>query len=65
VEQFDFGRADLSRDLQQDDRETISLNLIAPAIPGDYIVRIDLVNEGICWFEDEGSRTIDVRLHVV
>jgi SAM-dependent methyltransferase len=64
MEQFEFGRTDLPRDMQQGHRERISLNLIAPSERGDYVVGIDLVNEGICWFGDEGSRTVDVQLQV-
>ena len=65
VEEFDFGRADLLRDMTQEQSEKITLNLTAPPNPGDYTVRLDLVNEGICWFESEGSQTLDVPLLVI
>ena len=64
VEESDFGRAELSGDVPQDHSGRVVLKLVAPLVPGDYTVRLDLVNEGICWFEAEGSQTVDVLLRV-
>lgn len=64
MKQFEFGRSELPHDLGQDDRVQVVVNLRAPQQQGEYVVRLDLVNEGICWFEEEGSQTADVGLSV-
>jgi SAM-dependent methyltransferase len=61
---LDYGRAALPRDLRQDDAAFVSLSLSAPTAPGQYIVRLDMVNEGVCWFAQQGSPTADVALTV-
>ncbi|MBL7184384.1 MAG: N-acetylmuramoyl-L-alanine amidase [Anaerolineae bacterium] len=37
----------------------------APEEPGQYTLKWDLVHEGITWFADEGSETLDVTVSVV
>ncbi len=63
--ELDYGRADLPYDLPANASASLTLRLRAPAQPGRYVVRIDLVNEGICWFERHGSAVVDVPLDVV
>ncbi len=29
--------------------------LVAPSVPGDYVVQFDLVHEGVTWFADRGA----------
>jgi SAM-dependent methyltransferase len=62
---LDYGRAALPDDLAVGQKATLTLSLTAPAAPGRYIVRLDMVNEGICWFAQQGSRTADVPLDVL
>lgn len=62
--ELDYGRADLPRDILPGASACVSLRLRAPANPGRYVVRIDMVNEGISWFERHGSRVVDVLLDV-
>lgn len=47
--------------------EEVSLvNLRLPALSvGRYIVRIDLVAEGVTWFKDQGSKELDVIVDIV
>lgn len=55
---WDYGRADLPRDLEPGEVESISIGLRAPAESGRYIVEFDMVAEHIAWFEDFGSGTL-------
>ena len=64
IQNLDYGRSDLARNLRRKEEERLTLNLKAPETPGEYTVRLDMVNEGKCWFEKQGSRTADVPLHV-
>jgi SAM-dependent methyltransferase len=61
---WDYGRAALPRDVPKGASVDLSLLLTAPATAGRYLVRLDMVNEGICWFAQEGSTATDVRLEV-
>jgi SAM-dependent methyltransferase len=63
VEQ-DFGRAGLPRDVRDGDRVRLSLDLRAPQEPGGYLVRLDMVNEGIGWFAEGKSEVADIALTV-
>jgi 2-polyprenyl-3-methyl-5-hydroxy-6-metoxy-1,4-benzoquinol methylase len=60
----DYGRAALSKDMQQDDMSVIDLRLTAPEPPGRYVLRLDMVDEGIAWFSEVNSQPADVELVV-
>jgi hypothetical protein len=42
----------------------ITLPVIAPENPGDYVLLIDVVQEGVSWFSDRGSRPLKVAVSV-
>jgi SAM-dependent methyltransferase len=63
--EMDFGRAGLPEDLPRGARARMRLDLKAPSGPGRHIVRLDMVNEGVCWFAEKGSKVADVALNVV
>ena len=46
--------------------ETASMTgyITAPTEPGVYVIKVDLVAEGVTWFEAQGSRPIELRLEV-
>ncbi len=56
----DFGRAPLKNDMTKNSTMTIAIDLKAPSTPGNYIVRLDMVNEGICWFASQGSPALEI-----
>ena len=60
----DFARAPLPRDLSRGEAATIALHAAAPASPGRYVLRLDMVNEGIAWFAEGRSEVADVVLDV-
>ena len=53
----DDGRSPIEDGLALGDRMTIDLEVEAPATAGRYVLELDLVEEGICWFAD--PRVID------
>lgn len=60
----DYGRGELPHDLPPGTRTGLALALQAPDAPGRYVIRLDMVNEGIGWFAEGQSRTADVTLTV-
>ena len=61
----DFARAPLPRDLSRGEGATVALRADAPASPGRYVLRLDMVNEGIAWFAEARTETVDVEVDVV
>jgi tRNA (mo5U34)-methyltransferase len=61
---WDYGRATLKRDLEPDQQASVWIDLVAPTIPGLYIIEFDMVLEQITWFEDFGVETIRHSLSV-
>ncbi|MEY4095670.1 MAG: hypothetical protein RLZZ53_2869, partial [Acidobacteriota bacterium] len=60
----DYARAWLPGDLQPGQTADIRIEVPAPATPGRYGLKFDLVSEGIDWFESSGSPTITRGLWV-
>jgi MoaA/NifB/PqqE/SkfB family radical SAM enzyme len=53
----DHARAWLPRDVGPGDSTEVDIEIPAPATPGNYTLKFDLVSEGIDWFEACGSPT--------
>jgi SAM-dependent methyltransferase len=53
----DDGRASLPRDVKPLDEIELDLTVTVPKAPGDYILELDIVQEGIAWFQEKGSAT--------
>lgn len=60
----DDGRTDLVTDLEPGKNMDIDLNVKAPFVPGDYILEIDMVQEGVAWFGDKGSKLLTFPIRV-
>jgi len=60
----DYGRASIPKDMATRDACEIELRMTAPDEPGSYSLRLDMVNEGVCWFAQQGSVEVDVALDV-
>jgi hypothetical protein len=58
------GRANLPYDIWPNESVTIPLKIKTPAMPGNYILEIDLVQEGVAWFKGRGSTTLQIALKV-
>jgi len=61
---WDFAGQALSRELQPDESESLSISFPAPDTPGEYIVEFDMVLEYLSWFEDLGTQTVKQRIEV-
>jgi hypothetical protein len=61
----DFARADLPNDIGPGAGADVIVNLPPLATPGRYRIKLDLVNEGVDWFERCGSETTERPLWVV
>jgi SAM-dependent methyltransferase len=57
-------RAALHADLAPGDEQVVDLDVVAPEQPGAYVLDVDLVQEGVAWFEDHGNTPAQVRLRV-
>ena len=60
----DVGRALLDTDVAPAQTTTVEIVLNAPAEPGEYRIKLDLVDECVAWFEHLGSQVAIVPLKV-
>jgi hypothetical protein len=54
---FDDARAELRRDLLAGSETQFILKATAPREPGVYFMELDMVQEGVAWFKQHGSKT--------
>jgi 4-amino-4-deoxy-L-arabinose transferase-like glycosyltransferase len=59
------GRSPLAIDLGPGQETALSFAVGAPVQPGDYLLEIDMLQEGVSWFGLKGSRTWRGRVTVV
>jgi SAM-dependent methyltransferase len=62
--ELDFLRAALPKDMAPGESVELPLVFRAPERAGTYLLELDMVDEGIAWFEKRGSRTARVELVV-
>ena len=60
----DDGRADLTYSLDPAHEMSVRLEIRAPGASGDYLLELDMVCEGVAWFQELGSQTTRVRVCV-
>ncbi|MCA1618545.1 MAG: hypothetical protein LC795_04370 [Acidobacteria bacterium] len=60
----DDGRGALPRDLRPGEEAEVTFDVNAPRSPGDYILEIDMLQEGVSWFALKGSKTLRVPVRV-
>lgn len=53
-------RATLIQDLAPGETTTLTLIIAPPAQPGQYTLELDMVQELITWFQDQGSATLKI-----
>lgn len=61
----DDGRAMLPHDLRGGEEAELKLPISAPALPGKYWIELDMVEEGVTWFQQHGSKTCRTHVQVV
>lgn len=58
----DFTRASLPGDVAPATTVDVAINVTLPDAVTRYVLKFDLVDEGVCWFEDVGSRPVYVAI---
>ena len=58
------GRTTLPRDLWPNESVEVALTITAPAVAGEYILEIDLVQEGVTFFKAKGSQQARYKIKV-
>ncbi len=62
---WDGERSTLPRDVNGHyDAVALSANFKAPSQPGDYIVKWDMVQEGVTWFSEQGVPMLEQTIHI-
>jgi len=61
----DFLRASLPRDVAPGENVDVTVLVDIPSAPGRYVIELDMVDEGIAWFGENGSPTLPVTLDAV
>ena len=61
---LDDQRVSLPSPLEPKGRVALPLSVTAPASPGEYILRLDVVQESVAWFQDVGSSPLDLSITV-
>ena len=59
------GRAPLPEGVPAGTSTTVALQVTAPARKGRWVLELDLVDEGVSWFKDQGSNPGQIELTVV
>jgi hypothetical protein len=60
----DYARQPLSRDVRPGDACAATVSCLAPDRPGRYFLKVDLVSEGVTWFETLGTTSVVQPLDV-
>jgi hypothetical protein len=60
----DDGRAPLASDLRVGESREMELTINAPKEPGEYMLEVDVLQEGVSWFALKGSKTARARVRV-
>ena len=58
------GRAALAADLPPGGETELQLPVTAPKEPGDYVLEIDMIHEGVTFFFEKGSKTLRLNVRV-
>lgn len=61
---LDDGRSPLAFAVLQGQTADLELLITAPAQPGTYTLEIDMVQEGVAWFDARGGMSLRVRIAV-
>jgi SAM-dependent methyltransferase len=60
----DDARAPLPHSVDPGESVELSLAVAAPSLPGEYILELDLVQEGVAWFAERGSRPARLAVRI-
>ena len=63
INSLDGGTA-MPADLAPGKEAELHLSITAPSAPGEYIVEVDMVHEGVTWFYERGATPLRLRIRV-
>jgi SAM-dependent methyltransferase len=63
VDEF-HGEPPLPRCVAPKEKADVIIDHASPSRPGPYTLKIDLVDQGICWFEERGAEPVSLPLQV-
>lgn len=58
------GRTALAADLAPGGEAALTLPVTAPKTPGDYVLEIDMIHEGVTFFHEKGSKPLRMNVKV-
>lgn len=58
------GRTTIPHDVYPGEEIQLPLQITAPPIAGEYVLEIDMVQEGVGWFKDKGSTPLRIKVRV-
>jgi hypothetical protein len=58
------GRTALAADLEPGGELELALPVTAPRAPGDYVLEIDMIHEGVTFFREKGSKPLRIGVRV-
>ncbi len=58
------GKPEFRRAMGPSERQNFTLNHRAPKLVGSYVIKLDILVQNICWFEQKGSQPLELRLEV-
>ena len=58
------GQPMLPRAVAPGESLTLKINCPAPTVPGRYELKVDLVDQHVCWFEERGSEPFVLRFEI-
>lgn len=58
------GRTTLAADLPPGGEASLQLPVAAPREPGDYVLEVDMIHEGVTFFHEKGSKTLRINVRV-
>lgn len=61
----DDGAARLNFDMESGDTSGLALDVRAPDEAGEYVLELDVVQEGVAWFGPRGSQTLRAKVTVL
>lgn len=60
----DDGRAALPNHLRPGEQADLNIVVNAPKTPGDYLLELDMLQEGVSWFGLKGSSTLRLPVRI-
>ena len=58
------GEPPLPRALAPNESSAVVIERACPSAPGSYTLKIDLVDQHVCWFEERGSQPLSLPMEV-